>query len=68
MASTKPTTAPTTSVNGDTLVVVKILYAAQNRRFKIALRDLGPHVLPQKVCATLTLQPDKHVTTCFIHN
>ena len=51
-----PTTpASAGGVNGDTLVILKVLYAGQNRRFKLALRDLGAQVLPQKV----------RVTECF---
>ena len=54
MASAMPTTPPTASgVNGDTLVIIKVLYAGQNRRFKLALRDLGAESLPQKVCHNL---------------
>jgi next to BRCA1 gene 1 protein len=49
-----PTTPPTASgVNGDTLVIIKVLYAGQNRRFKLALRDLGAQSLPQKVSVTI---------------
>lgn len=48
-----PATPSTSAVNGDTLVVIKIIYNNQNRRFKLALRDLGAQVLPQKVRATL---------------
>lgn len=36
-------------VNQDTLITLKIVIDGNNRRFKLALRDLGAHVLPQKV-------------------
>jgi len=39
-------------VGPDTLITVKVLIDGQNRRFKLALRDLGAHVLPQKVRTT----------------
>lgn len=47
MASPIPTTGP---IGPDTLITVKVVIDGQNRRFKLALRDLGAHVLPQKVC------------------
>lgn len=37
-------------IGPDTLITVKVLFDGQNRRFKLALRDLGAHVFPQKVC------------------
>ena len=46
MATPTPTTGP---VGPDTLITVKISINGQNRRFKLALRDLGSNVLPQKV-------------------
>jgi next-to-BRCA1 protein 1 len=36
-------------VNQDTLITLKIVIDGNNRRFKLALRDLGANVLPQKV-------------------
>lgn len=36
-------------VGPDTLITVKVLIDGQNRRFKLALRDLGAHILPQKL-------------------
>lgn len=55
MATPAMPPTPTTAggVNGDTLVILKVLYAGQNRRFKLALRDLGAQILPQKVRVTL---------------
>jgi len=52
-------------VGPDTLITVKVLIDGQNRRFKLALRDLGAHVLPQKVrttsaCAALLTEPRSH--------
>lgn len=46
MATPMPHTGP---VGPDTLITVKIFINGQNRRFKLALRDLGAHVLPQKL-------------------
>ena len=43
-------------VGPDTLITVKVLIDGQNRRFKLALRDLGAHVLPQKVCLDFCLR------------
>ena|SRR2546423_4230619 len=37
-------------VNQDTLITLKIFIDGNNRKFKLALRDLGAHILPQKVC------------------
>ena len=36
-------------VNPDTLITLKIVVDGNTRRFKLALRDLGANVLPQKV-------------------
>jgi len=36
-------------VNQDTLITLKIVIDGNNRRFKLALRDLGANVLPTKV-------------------
>ena len=36
----------------DTLIVVKVLCRGQTKRFKLPLKDLGAHVLPEKVSAT----------------
>lgn len=46
MAAPAPQTVP---VGPDTLITVKVIVDKTNRRFKLALRDLGAHVLPQKV-------------------
>ena len=50
MAAQAPQSAP---VGPDTLITVKVIIDGTNRRFKLALRDLGAHVLPQKVCKAL---------------
>ena len=47
MASSHPHTGP---VGPDTLITVKVIIDGTNRRFKLALRDLGANTLPQKVC------------------
>src|ERR1700677_361327 len=49
MSSPNPASGP---VGPDTLITVKVIIDGQNRRFKLALRDLGAHILPQKVCLT----------------
>jgi hypothetical protein len=36
----------------DTLITIKIVIQGSNRKFKIPLRDLGAHVLPDKVRGT----------------
>jgi hypothetical protein len=33
----------------DTPIVVKILFRGQTKKFKLPLKDLGAHVLPEKV-------------------
>jgi hypothetical protein len=44
MAAT--TTVPVTL---DTPIVVKVLFRGQTKKFKLPLKDLGAHVLPEKV-------------------
>lgn len=36
-------------VTMDTPIVVKILFRGQTKKFKLPLKDLGAHVLPEKV-------------------
>lgn len=50
MATTHPHTGP---VGPDTLITVKVIIDGTNRRFKLALRDLGANTLPQKVCSPI---------------
>ena len=33
----------------DTPIVVKVLFRGQTKKFKLPLKDLGAHVLPEKV-------------------
>jgi next-to-BRCA1 protein 1 len=33
----------------DTPIVIKILFRGQTKKFKLPLKDLGAHVLPEKV-------------------
>jgi next-to-BRCA1 protein 1 len=40
----------------DTPIVVKILFRGQTKKFKLPLKDLGAHVLPEKVRRPM-LQP-----------
>lgn len=41
---------PAPPVTLDTLVVIKIQFRQTNKKFKLPLKDLGPQVLPYKVC------------------
>lgn len=45
----------------DTPIVVKILFRGQTKKFKLPLKDLGAHVLPDKLRSALQIQPDEHV-------
>ncbi|KAK5075531.1 hypothetical protein LTS08_001402 [Lithohypha guttulata] len=47
-------------VGPDTLITVKILVDGQNRRFKLALRDLGAHVFPQKIAPNQEVKFDRY--------
>ncbi|KAF7512698.1 hypothetical protein GJ744_000265 [Endocarpon pusillum] len=58
MATQAPQSAP---VGPDTLITVKVSIDGTNRRFKLALRDLGAHVLPQKLRFLLSIPPDTDV-------
>jgi len=39
----------TVPVTLDTPIVVKVLFRGQYKKFKLPLKDLGAHVLPEKV-------------------
>jgi next-to-BRCA1 protein 1 len=41
--------APNVPVTLDSLIVVKLQFQGNTRKFKIPLRDLGANVLPEKV-------------------
>lgn len=58
MSSTNPAASP---VGPDTLITVKVLFDGQNRRFKLALRDLGAHGLPQKLRFLLQVPAETNV-------
>ncbi|KAI9824638.1 MAG: hypothetical protein M1819_000839 [Sarea resinae] len=45
----------------DTLVTVKVAIDGNNRRFKLALRDLGANVFPDKLKECLVLPPNQNV-------
>ncbi|KAF2125744.1 hypothetical protein P153DRAFT_434186 [Dothidotthia symphoricarpi CBS 119687] len=45
----------------DTPIVVKLLFRGQSRKLKLPLKDLGAHVLPDKLRSVLQLQPDEQV-------
>lgn len=63
MASTT-TTSPDASVH----VKVSINGSEENRKFKLALKDLGAAVLPDKVChLPLVKQSRKHYFDLFGH-
>jgi len=39
----------------DTPIVVKVLFRGQTKKFKLPLKDLGAHVLPDKLRSVLQL-------------
>ncbi|KAF2488519.1 hypothetical protein BU16DRAFT_587026 [Lophium mytilinum] len=45
----------------DTLITIKIAIQGSNRKFKIPLRDLGAHVLPDKLRALLAIPAGQEV-------
>ncbi|KIX06866.1 uncharacterized protein Z518_04842 [Rhinocladiella mackenziei CBS 650.93] len=49
------------TVGPDTLITVKVIIDGTNRRFKLALRDLGANVLPQKLRFLLAIPPEQEV-------
>ncbi|KAJ9623020.1 hypothetical protein H2204_011278 [Knufia peltigerae] len=58
MAAPHPHTTP---VGPDTLITVKVIIEGTNRRFKLALRDLGANTLPQKLRFLLAIPEDHEV-------
>ncbi|KIW28618.1 uncharacterized protein PV07_08266 [Cladophialophora immunda] len=58
MATPHPHIGP---VGPDTLITVKVIIDGTNRRFKLALRDLGANVLPQKLRSLLAIPPEQDV-------
>lgn len=50
---------PAQVVGPSTLITVKVLYNDNTRRFKVPLRDLNAHVLPQKVSKLLHLSSSR---------
>lgn len=58
MASQSSNNVP---VGPDTLITVKVIIDGTNRRFKLALRDLGAQVLPQKLRFILAIPHDAGV-------
>ncbi|OAP58897.1 hypothetical protein AYL99_06194 [Fonsecaea erecta] len=58
MATPHPHIGP---VGPDTLITVKVIIDGTNRRFKLALRDLGANVLPQKLRSLLAISPEQDV-------
>ncbi|CAN9261504.1 unnamed protein product [Alternaria alternata] len=45
----------------DTPIVVKVLFRGQTKKFKLPLKDLGAHVLPDKLRSILQLEAGKQV-------
>ncbi|KAF1834410.1 hypothetical protein BDW02DRAFT_334041 [Decorospora gaudefroyi] len=45
----------------DTPIAVKVLFRGQTKKFKLPLKDLGAHVLPDKLRNILQIQPDEEV-------
>ncbi|EXJ85760.1 hypothetical protein A1O1_06128 [Capronia coronata CBS 617.96] len=58
MATPHPHPGP---VGPDTLITVKVIIDGTNRRFKLALRDLGANVLPQKLRFLLSIPAEHEV-------
>lgn len=46
----------------DTPIVVKILFRGQTKKFKLPLKDLGAHVLPEKVRRPRSATSDRGVS------
>jgi next-to-BRCA1 protein 1 len=45
----------------DTPIVIKVLFRGHTRKFKLPLKDLGAHVLPEKVRSLyLVAPPGRH--------
>ncbi|KAL6709323.1 hypothetical protein ACN47E_001730 [Coniothyrium glycines] len=53
--------ATTLPVTLDTPIVVKVLFRGQTKKFKLPLKDLGAHVLPEKLCNALQISLDEKV-------
>lgn len=53
---------PAQVVGPSTLITVKVLYDDNTRRFKVPLRDLNAHVLPQKLHQLLDAPSEDYVT------
>jgi next-to-BRCA1 protein 1 len=49
MATNAPAPSNLVPVTLDTLIIVKVQFQANTRKFKIPLRDLGAQVFPDKV-------------------
>ncbi|KAJ8114902.1 hypothetical protein OPT61_g3318 [Boeremia exigua] len=45
----------------DTPIIIKVLFRGQNRKLKLPLKDLGAHVLPEKLRAGLQIRDDEQV-------
>lgn len=45
----------------ETPIVIKVLFRGQTRKLKLPLKDLGAHVLPEKLRAGLQIHDDEHV-------
>ncbi|KAH0551034.1 hypothetical protein GP486_007610 [Trichoglossum hirsutum] len=49
------------ATNPETLITVKVAVSGSNRRFKLALRDLGANVFPQRLRLLLAIPPTQAV-------
>ncbi|KAF1938540.1 hypothetical protein EJ02DRAFT_457802 [Clathrospora elynae] len=45
----------------DTPIVVKMVFRGQTKKFKLPLKDLGAHELPEKLRTILQIRSDEHV-------
>ncbi|KAF2825004.1 hypothetical protein CC86DRAFT_371470 [Ophiobolus disseminans] len=45
----------------DTPIVIKLQFRGQTKKFKLPLKDLGAHVLPEKLRGILQVKPDEQV-------
>lgn len=50
----------------ETPIVIKVLFRGQTKKIKLPLKDLGAHILPDKVRHDLHRQPA--VAACLAHH
>ena len=49
----------------DTPIVIKVLFRGQTRRLRLPLKDLGAHVLPEKVRCAIFIPPAEQAAASF---